>query len=183
MPFELWLGRGRPVNPYLRGVILSFLRSEMKPKELSLPPEHLFEMPGMRDFLEWSALRAWVKQWLKYCKWYFCTALDPWVSIEDFLKAPVVYKSWKLNRVDPTLTRVGLLWKIYDLVAWIGLSFQLPILGRVTGFLSPLLISALLVSRVPIPFNQIVVFCALLGSCHSMQATFFVMSVPLRMTG
>lgn len=25
MPFELWLGRGRPVNPYLRGVILPFL--------------------------------------------------------------------------------------------------------------------------------------------------------------
>lgn len=27
--FELWLGRGRPLNPYLRGVIIDFLRKEM----------------------------------------------------------------------------------------------------------------------------------------------------------
>ncbi|KAK4412304.1 hypothetical protein Salat_2982000 [Sesamum alatum] len=30
---ELWLGRGRFLNPYLRGLILDLLRSEIKPKE------------------------------------------------------------------------------------------------------------------------------------------------------
>jgi len=28
LPIELWLGRGRPLNPYLKGVILEFLRKE-----------------------------------------------------------------------------------------------------------------------------------------------------------
>ena len=32
LPFDLWLGRGRPLNPYLRGVIIDLLRKEMRPK-------------------------------------------------------------------------------------------------------------------------------------------------------
>lgn len=47
-------------------------------------------------------------------------ALDPEVTIEEFFKAPVVNRSWKVNRVDPTLTRFGLMWKIYDIVALKG---------------------------------------------------------------
>lgn len=42
LPLELWLGRGRPLNPYLRGVIIDFLIKEMKPRDLSLPPDALF---------------------------------------------------------------------------------------------------------------------------------------------
>jgi hypothetical protein len=38
LPFELWLGRGNPRNPYLRGIIMDLLRREMKPRELSLRP-------------------------------------------------------------------------------------------------------------------------------------------------
>lgn len=50
LPFELWLGRGRPINPYLRGTIVDFLRKEMKPRVLSVIPDELFEQPGMKDF-------------------------------------------------------------------------------------------------------------------------------------
>ena len=33
LPFDLWLGRGLPLNPYLKGVIIDYLRKEMRPFE------------------------------------------------------------------------------------------------------------------------------------------------------
>ncbi|KAK4839043.1 hypothetical protein QYF36_018578 [Acer negundo] len=33
LPIELWLGRGLPLNPYARGVIIELLRKELRPKE------------------------------------------------------------------------------------------------------------------------------------------------------
>jgi hypothetical protein len=50
---EWWIGRGRPLNPYLRG---DFLVREMKAKELSLYPEKLFSLEGKLRFLEWSGV-------------------------------------------------------------------------------------------------------------------------------
>jgi hypothetical protein len=47
----------------------------------------------MKDFLEWASLRAWVREWLKYCQWYYMKALYPEVTIEEFFKAPVVNQS------------------------------------------------------------------------------------------
>lgn len=32
-PLEWWLGRGLPLNPYLKGIIIDLLRKEMRPKE------------------------------------------------------------------------------------------------------------------------------------------------------
>ena len=83
----------------------------------------------MRDFLEWSVLRAWVRSWLQYCQWYYSTAMAPDVPIEAFFTAPVVNRNWKIDRTDPDLVRFGLMWKIYDMVAIRGLNFQLPIFG------------------------------------------------------
>ncbi|KAI5639242.1 hypothetical protein M9H77_00567 [Catharanthus roseus] len=42
------------LNPYLRGFIIDFLRREMRPKELRLILDDLFE--GQLTFLEWSIL-------------------------------------------------------------------------------------------------------------------------------
>jgi hypothetical protein len=131
LPFDLWLGRGRPLNPYFRGVIIDLLRKEMRPKELSLIRED--QVPRMRDFLEWSTLRAWVRDWLQYCCWYYGTAMSPEVSIEQFFDVPIVNTKWKVDRTDPHLVRFGLLWRIFDLVALKGLDFQLPILGSRSG--------------------------------------------------
>lgn len=128
LPMELWLGRGRPLNPYLRGVIIDYLCREMRPRELILAPEHLFEMPGMRDMLEWTLLRSWGKSWLHYCHWYYKEACAPGVSIEEFFKSPVVNRKWKIDRTDPELVRFGLMWKVYDMVALKGIDFRLPIL-------------------------------------------------------
>ncbi|KAL5077873.1 hypothetical protein RYX36_016857 [Vicia faba] len=37
-----------------------------------------------------TLLRSWTEAWLKYVRWYYATALSPYVSIEDFFQAPVV---------------------------------------------------------------------------------------------
>lgn len=39
---EIGLGRGAPLNPYLKGIIIDYLRKEMRPKELSIIPDDLF---------------------------------------------------------------------------------------------------------------------------------------------
>lgn len=43
LPFPLWLGRGLSLNPYLRGLMVEFLRKEMRPRELILFPDELVE--------------------------------------------------------------------------------------------------------------------------------------------
>lgn len=71
----------------------------------------------MSDFLEWSLLRNWVKQWLSYSKWYYITALSPDVTLGAFFDAPMVEVDWK-RRPDRSeeLIRFGLMWKVYDIV-------------------------------------------------------------------
>jgi len=69
--FDLWLGRGGPLNPYLKGVIIARLRKEMRPKDLRLIPDELFIQEKVKEFLEWSTLRGWVKEWLRYCRYYY----------------------------------------------------------------------------------------------------------------
>lgn len=98
LPFQFWLGRGRPLNPYLSGLIIDFLRKEMKPQQLSLIPDQMFAAGPVKDFLEWTTLRGWMKQWLQYCKWYYGTALSPEVTIQDFFDSckpkMVAIKNW-----------------------------------------------------------------------------------------
>ena len=128
LPADLWLGRGCPLNPDLRGKIIDFLRKGMAPRDLKIRPYDLFNQPGMKDFLEWSCLRAWVKQWLKYIKWYYSLALSPCVTIQDFFEAPVINHNWKLTKANPDFIRFGLIWKVYDMVALLGPDFKVPIL-------------------------------------------------------
>lgn len=111
LPFDLWLGRGKPLNPDLNAIFIDHLRKQMRPTEISLIPDELLEQKGMADFLEWSSLRAWVKQWLKYCRWYYKEALYPEVNIEAFFDAPVITTKWYVTRTYPELVRFGFMWK------------------------------------------------------------------------
>ncbi|KAL6519618.1 hypothetical protein OROMI_032866 [Orobanche minor] len=47
LPLEWWIGRGKPLNPYLKGIIVDMLRKELQPKELRLPPEKLTRVNGI----------------------------------------------------------------------------------------------------------------------------------------
>lgn len=71
----------------------------------SLVPLERGFFPGMKDFLEWSSLRVWMKSWLSYCHWYYTTALSPDVGIEQFFSVPVVNSSWKIVKKDKNLLR------------------------------------------------------------------------------
>lgn len=116
LPLEYWLGRGNPLNPYLKGKMIAYLRREMRPKEIRIFPSDLV-FDGEREILERTVLRKWVEQWLKYVSWYHTKALDENVSIEEFFNAPVVTNDWKRNLRDENLVRWGLLWKLYDMGA------------------------------------------------------------------
>ncbi|PHT96639.1 hypothetical protein BC332_34436 [Capsicum chinense] len=75
LPLEFWIGRGNPINPYLKGKIVDYLRKELKPKEIGLFPEELV-FDGEREILERTVLLRWVTQWLKWVSWYYTTALS-----------------------------------------------------------------------------------------------------------
>lgn len=65
LPLEWWIGRGKPLNPYLKGIIIAFLRKELRPFDLRLiPEERTFE--GERDNLEYTLVHNWLKFWLKW---------------------------------------------------------------------------------------------------------------------
>ncbi|KAK4381863.1 Retrovirus-related Pol polyprotein from transposon [Sesamum angolense] len=65
-------------------------------------PGELFASEGVNlSGLEWSILCVWVRDWLRYCQRYYCTALSPDANIEQFFDAPVVMNYWKIKRKDP----------------------------------------------------------------------------------
>lgn len=96
LPLDLWLGRGRPLNPYLRGYIIAHLRTVLKPKDLRIPPEELFFTEDQHTFQFFFP--GWVSLWLKYVQWYWEVAMSEWVTIEELMDAPVVSSNWKQDK-------------------------------------------------------------------------------------
>ncbi|KAL0294533.1 UNVERIFIED_CONTAM: hypothetical protein Sradi_6882600 [Sesamum radiatum] len=80
---------GKPLNPYLIGLLVDYLRKEVRPKDLKVVPDDLFQQPGMKDFLEWSLLRSWMR--LRLVHWYASVALRPDVSVEELLETAPYY--------------------------------------------------------------------------------------------
>lgn len=76
LPVDLWLGRGYPLNPYLMASLIHQIRERIKPVDLRLPPDGYFVTEKVKDFLEYSMSRSWVRQWLKYHLWYYTVALS-----------------------------------------------------------------------------------------------------------
>lgn len=116
MPLEWWIGRGNPLNPYLRARLILFLLKEVKPKEIRFFPDAMV-FDGEREILERTVLSGWMKQWLKWVSWYHTKALDPEVSIDQLLDAPMCSTSWKRSNFDPNRFKFGLIWKLYDMAA------------------------------------------------------------------
>nr|WOR07594.1 CeaMV1-RdRp [Duamitovirus sp.] len=125
-----WFGRGSRLNPYLKGVIVDFLRRKLKVKELHLIPDELV-FDGELEILERTCIRNWMSQWLEWLKWYHTVAMafDP--TLQDLLfGCPVVETTWYRRDVDQTLVRFGYLWKIHDIITKLGVSW-------VPGILEP----------------------------------------------
>lgn len=120
----MWLGRGHPLSPYLKGHLISLLRRAYKPKDLVVPPDSIYKSESMAYLTEVTLLRSWTANWLQYVKWYYTQALLPSLLLNDFFDAPVFTRHWKVKSEDPELIRFGLLWRLYDEVAKKGPSYM-----------------------------------------------------------
>lgn len=152
LPTELWLGRGQPLNPYVKAAVVLKLVEILKPKDLKLVPDQFIPdeddivinpntgKPGKHDFnsrgfLEYSLLRGQMGLWLKYLKWYYTLllkletgcALGPW--IHEALDPPIVITAWKVDKAEPLLVRFGTQFKLYDFVGDLGLGWHPEVLG------------------------------------------------------
>ncbi|PHT98242.1 hypothetical protein BC332_32834 [Capsicum chinense] len=116
LPLEYWIGRGKPLNPYLKGKIVDFLRKELKPKEIRLFPEEMV-FDKERDILEHTVIHNWVKMWLKWCSWYYTVALSEDVSLDQLMDVPMCSTTWRRSTKDLDMIKFGLIWKCYDMGA------------------------------------------------------------------
>ena len=116
LPTELWIGRGSPLNPYLRAGLIVYLLRELKPKQIQLFPDELV-FDGEREILERTVVHRWMKQWLSWVSWYHKVACDPNISIDQLLDAPICAVSWKRQNFYPNRFKFGLVWKLYDMAA------------------------------------------------------------------
>lgn len=90
LPLDLWIGRGNPLSPYLKGILVQRVREAHKLKQLVLPPEEIWWSEGERDNAEYTTVRNWMVMWLRYLKWYSLIHLDPNPSLLELFSPPVV---------------------------------------------------------------------------------------------
>lgn len=93
LPLDLWFGR--PLNPYLKGIIVDMVRTKYKPKEFVLPPSEYLWYSGEDDFLEYTLYHNWMQKWLKWLQWYCKVALEPDPSLEQLFDPPMISHTWK----------------------------------------------------------------------------------------
>ena len=63
LPLELWFGRGNPMNPYLKGIMIDRVRAKFKPKQLGLVPNAHLWYAGEEYLLESTLHHEWMKEW------------------------------------------------------------------------------------------------------------------------
>ena len=119
LPSTIWLTTcfGRVLSPQLIGRVIWEILDSMYPKDLILPPSELYPYPGMADFNEWSVMKGWMKQWLKYVHWYAKVYSQPDVTLDDLFDAPVYVRTWYIPAKDQNFARYGIAFRAYDLVS------------------------------------------------------------------
>lgn len=101
------------IPPEVLGVIHSKLYAHLVPKEPTEPPIELFPYPGMRDFLEYSLYKGWIRQYLAYLKWYSLLVSDPPSRLDHYLSPPVFTNTWFSDRRENNV-EYGLLCRVFD---------------------------------------------------------------------
>lgn len=116
-PLEWWIGRGNPINPYLKGQIVAMLRKEFQPKDIRLVPSDLFSGDGEEWMAEYTTYRSWITSWLKWTKWWVSVCADPNPSIRELFNAPIMQTYFKAKNQDTDRIKFGLIWRCYDMGA------------------------------------------------------------------
>nr|UJQ92612.1 MAG: putative RNA-dependent RNA polymerase [Mitoviridae sp.] len=130
LSLDWWLGRGLPLSPHLRGILVQIVRDQMKCKQLHLVPEDRFWGEGEVWTTENQLYRSWMSSWLKYLKWFVLaqTSTDP--TFEELFTPPVVSYTWKRKEDEVLRHRLSwsLLYKLYDMAEGKGPGFCPPCL-------------------------------------------------------
>ncbi|KAG6467802.1 hypothetical protein ZIOFF_074318 (mitochondrion) [Zingiber officinale] len=110
LPLDLWLGRGLPLNPYKKGIIVERALSRFKPKQLVLPPEESLWYSEESAFLEETLYHDWIKEWLRWVQWHceLSSEYDP--SLEVLFNPPIVPHTYKRNVPNQNEMKYGFLW-------------------------------------------------------------------------
>ncbi|KAJ4841101.1 hypothetical protein Tsubulata_037186 [Turnera subulata] len=108
---EWWLGRGNPLNPYLRAELLQYFMKD--PREIRVFPEDLV-FDGERGILERTVLLGWMRLWLKWSASYWTVCMNPESPLDGWFDIPICSRTWKRTNFDSNLFKFGLLWKAYD---------------------------------------------------------------------
>jgi hypothetical protein len=116
LPAELSISvvLGRVLPPEVVGRMIFRLIEKMKPKDLIVPPPEVHPYPAMGDYLEYTLMQSWMKQYLTYLKWYALLIQGP-CNLRDFLNAPVYENNWYTRRVDQEWQRFGIAFCIVDM--------------------------------------------------------------------
>lgn len=88
-----------------RGQLITYLRSVMIPRDFKVAPSECFLHPNAEVFTEYTVLRGWLSQWLKYVHWYAKVAMSSDLSLESFFDDPVVESNWRLTGTDALISK------------------------------------------------------------------------------
>lgn len=112
LPIEWWIGGGKPLSPYIHGVILEMVKETLKPRDLRVPS--WFYKDDMRVELdERRLLHGWMSVWLEANRRYFILVQSGEVSLNAYFDLPMVSCDWKA-RFDEDRFKFGFFWKCVD---------------------------------------------------------------------
>lgn len=130
LSLEWWLGRGLPLSPHLKGIMIQVVRSQLKLKQLQLVPEDRFWGEGEVWTTENQLYRAWLARWLLYLKWYTLAQTSTEITLQELFSPPILSFTWK-RKEDDVLRHCqswSLLYKLYDMGEGKGPGFCPPCL-------------------------------------------------------
>ena len=114
LPLQFWFGRGKPINPYYKGIIVHDALKKYKFKELNLVPEEYWKDEERQyGTVEFTLYRSWVEEWLKWVDWYVQGLyLDK--DLDYYFDPPLMSTTWKRTSKDFDLIKYGFLWLCWD---------------------------------------------------------------------
>ena len=114
LPLQFWFGRGNPINPYYKGIIIADALRKYKFKDLvTVPEEYWKDDERQYNTVESTLYRSWIEDWLKWVKWY-CEGLYLDKDLDYYFDPPLISTTWKRTCKDLNLIKYGFLWICWD---------------------------------------------------------------------
>lgn len=120
LPTNLWLGfpdKGY-LNCYEEGMVRQFILERVRPRDLhteDFDRLRLFWRNDDCEYYEWF-LTSYVKLHLEYLRWYAHVLCEPSLSLDYLMSPPVSPRKVERTSVESTISRYGLLFKVWDYV-------------------------------------------------------------------